>query len=749
MKDGNMKPAGFVFSGLLAATAVCASASGQVVLQTDQLRLEVSGDAILKSLTARPSGEQYAWTAAPVPIAAVERAGKLFPATGTALTGDRLSVRFDGAGVVAAYKVTARQSYLTFELAGLDGNPIDRIHLLQLRIKKPPYLGPWINVAYDDRSGICLCAGNIRTDAGMRPADGYVDMEATAEKGVGLEGATAILFGCIEPKSRFLDAMEVVERGFRLPAGAQNRRSPIQQYSYLMCNATPNDVGQYIALARRAGFRMLLFSYTVFTEGAGHFRFNAKFPKGMADLKWMADEIRHAGLMIGLQIHYNKAVKTDPYVTPVPDDRLHLTRKFTLAAPIDAAATTIAVREDPAGCTRDDGRRILKVGKELIAYRDYTTTRPFQFTGCERGHLKTLAAGHTGNEPFGLLDVDDWNIFVRFDQNTDIQDEVSERIARIVSESGPYDMVYFDGAEDVHEPMWYNVVNAQYRVYRRFEHEPAVCEAAKLSHFSWHMMSRSNAYDILEGAYAKNFCREIACRTAPSRALDFTRIDFGWFLGFNGETQPDVLEYIISRGAAWDCPFSIKIPLRRLAANPRGDDCLDVIKIWEDARIGGKLTDAQRGMLRTLDPRETRFVDVWDAVLSPEWIKRWKKPSFEDQEHHLFVNEGGDYEVVPIREVPGVAGGRVKAYLFHRDASPNDVYVLLWATKNGGKLKLAWAPDRLTGMCPFTEPLPVTTEKEHSVIEVGSRRYLHLRSARDGDVTEMLRGAEFEARPRN
>ena len=52
----------------------------------------------------------------------------------------------------------------------------------------------------------------------------------------------------------------------------------------------------------------------------------------MADLKKVTRRIRAAGLELGLHIHYSKAVKTDSYVTPVPDDRFHKVRTFTLAA---------------------------------------------------------------------------------------------------------------------------------------------------------------------------------------------------------------------------------------------------------------------------------------------------------------------------------------------------------------------------------------------------------------------------------
>jgi hypothetical protein len=499
----------------------------------------------------------------------------------------------------------------------------------------------------------------------------------------------------------------------------------------------PSDVDQYIAVAKRAGFRMILFSYTCFAQGAGHFLFNDRYPNGIADLKRVTDHIRGAGLAVGMHIHYCKADRADSYVTPIPDDRLHKVRTFTLSASLDNKADIIPVQENPTGCTRDDNRRILKVGQELIAYHDYTTQLPYQFLGCERGHLKTAASVHYAGQAAGLLDVDDWVKFVRFDQDTDIQDEAASRLAEIINATGPYDMLYFDGAEDVHDPFWYHVANAQYRVYRLLDPAPPVCEAAMSGHFSWHMMSRGNAYDVA-GEHIKSFCHEISCRTAPIRAMDFTRIDFGWIFQLYPDMGPDVLEYVLSRGAAWDCPFSLRLTLAQVAAHPRAEDCFETIKIWEEARIAGKLTDAQRTMLKTLEPKEHRYVKVWYAVFLPQWIDAWSKGTFNDQEHHLFLNERGEYELVPIREVPTMAGGHVKAFIFQRAAQPDDTYVVLWATQGKLSLTLPVPPNRLVVMHPFGTQMPFEKNDSGTTFIVGSRRYLRLIGVGTEQAIEIL-----------
>ena len=324
-------------------------------------------------------------------------------------------------------------------------------------------------------------------------------------------------------------------------------------------------------------------------------------------------------------------------------------------------------------------------------------------------------------EKVHLLNVDTWPIFIRFDQNTDIQDEVAGRIGQIVKETGPYQMMYFDGAEDVHAPFWYHCANAQHRVWRRLSPAPPVAEAAANTHFSWHMISRSNAYDSVAPDEMKAFCRKYPCRAAPRRAKDFTRINFGWLQGFGRSRTrwigPDVLEYVISRGAAWDCPFSMAVSLQEIKNNRRAEDCFDVIKIWEDARIGGKLSDGHRRNLRMLD-----------------------------REHHLFHNEEAQLELVTISEVPKVAGGaHLKAYTFRRLFQPLDTCVLIWAVVDRAELILPAPPKGLKVMMPFGTDLSVSVQGGRAVVPVSSRRYVVFPDTSASAVRKLLQQSASRA----
>ncbi|MGI6416657.1 MAG: hypothetical protein ACOX1P_13380 [Thermoguttaceae bacterium] len=755
--------------------AVSSASAGAVVLENAHLRLEIGEDGMLRSLADKAGGVDYS-AGEPSPIAVVYRGGRSvcdaegpyaeivgrwvyrgpqFPATGVSLHDGKLVIDFASARVKATYRVHSTGDYLALELLDLEGEAIDRIDLVRLNVRKLPHVGQWLNAVYDDRFGICLRGGNLETNAEMWPGDGDVLLTATAEASVGFRGATAVIIGCPEPRKRLLDAMAAMERGFHLPSGATFRRSPLQKCSYFWASrATPANIGQFIEFAKRGGFRVLLFSYTSFAKAPGHFSWNDDYPRGMADLRQVADAVRQAGLGAGLHIHYSKAGKSDPYVTPVPDDRLHTVASYTLAADAPAGAATLTVRENPAGATLDDGRRILKLGKELIEYEAYRTDEPFQFTGCRRGSLGTAAAAHRAGDRAGLLDVDTWPAFIRFDQDTDIQDEVARQIADIYRRTGPYEMVYFDGAEDVHEPYWYNVARAQHRVFRLLEPPPPVCESANYTHFSWHMISRSNAYDVVAAPEGmKDFCRLMPCPTAAARVWDFSRVQFGWLGRFGaappGSPGPDVFEYVASRAAAWDCPLSLHAGLQELHANPRADDCLDAIKTWEDARLSGQWPIEGHEQLKNVAPADAHYVpcyrqrEVFKNILANQGLTDAQRRILKDRrEHHLFLNEQGDYELVEIEEAAGVAQGAVKAYVFRRARKPADAYALLWAVAGQARLRLPVDSGAIGVFRPFATSQPLQSEDGRPLVPIGPRTYLAVRGAGTDDVRKMLAGAE-------
>lgn len=142
----------------------------------------------------------------------------------------------------------------------------------------------------------------------------------------------------------------------------------------------------------------------------------------MKDLQEITNKIKAAGMIPGIHIHYSKVAVNDPYINNgIPDSRTNHVREFILSEPLDDSSTIITIEGNPEGVRMEKGRRLLQIDNELVTYENYTTEPPYQFTGCVRGVFNSKAASHDKGQHFRLLDVDDWPLFIRVNQNTGIQ----------------------------------------------------------------------------------------------------------------------------------------------------------------------------------------------------------------------------------------------------------------------------------------------------------------------------------------
>jgi hypothetical protein len=440
--------------------------------------------------------------------------------------------------------------------------------------------------------------------------------------------------------------------------------------------------------------------YLAFAGSAGHFPWRPEYPNRMDDLKKVVTQIKDAGILPGIHIHYNKTHKQDAYVTPKPDPRLNLAESFTLAENIDELATVVPVEENPRLCTLDNERRILKIQNELVTYKRYTAAPPYQFENCKRGALGTQAAPHELSTRVGLLDVDTWPVFVRFTQNTSIQEEVAERLKAIYEQAG-FQFVYYDGAEDVPPPYWHTVSRAQWIVGNKLQPQPLFAEGACKSHFSWHILTRGNAFDVFKPEVVKAATRAYPAAEIVRAAKDFTGINFGW-IGYWAPgkdtmgTQPDMLEYVTSRAAAWDCPIAMVSDLQAMDAHPRTPDNLEVIRRWEEVRAQKWLTQEQKRSLRNLE-----------------------------QEHILLVNEQGQFDLAPCAQIEKVAGADVpaRAFVFEYQGSTWAAY---WHTSGEAVLQISLPAKQLTLMKDLGKPLPVKASGKQTKLPLGERRFVQL-----------------------
>ncbi len=716
------------------------TAKSQVIIENSDFKLTIENNGVASSLIHKATGEECLDVSKKIPAFSVTQyrpydneimlaypAKEMkFLADSVYREGDELIVSFELTDYEARIGLNITDNYIGFSLNKLDYHMakfgvkrktnIDEVTLLQLPVKNREHFGSWLNVEWDDNVAVNLLGTNVFAKIDAENRDGYKLMTAEAVAEVKLQGVGAALIVC--DKDKLLDNIDQLEHDYNLPLGVKSRRSKEYKNSYYeLRNVTPKNIDEHIKYAKQGGFRQMVIYYPDFAKSMGHFPWRDEYPNGMKDLQEVTGKIKDAGMIVGFHIHYNKAQINDSYVTPVPDPRLNLRRTFTLHENIDVQQDFIPVEENPAGCTLENRRRILKIGTELVSYTSYTTTYPYKFTGCERGTLNTTPVKRERGDLIGLLDVDTWPIFVRFNQKTNIQDEVSERLGEIYAKAG-IQFIYFDGSEDAPRPYWFNIQYSKLKTYNAFKPAPIFSEGAVKTHFGWHIQSRGNAFDTFDPEYIKEAVRKHPAAEAAFLTNDFTSLNFGW-IDYVAPTddkigmQPDMYEYITSKAAGWNCPVSFLGQLDQFKAHPRTADNLEIMKRWEDIRETDFLTDKQKKDLKNLD-----------------------------KEFTLLKNREGEFELVEYTQITDAAGGDkdIRAFVFKLN---NSVYVKYWHTTGGGTLSIPVKKGKVELFdTPWQKTKGLKSNKKMVEVPVDNIRFLKFNLPEDS-VIEILKQAKL------
>ena len=689
---------------LLVSASVALAAAPDVVIENARFKLVIGANARAKSLVVKATGEEMLDVTEDIPVfSAVQNRPfnnevKLtFPHKRTEFRADRvrregndLFVGFELVSYEAQLRLTERPDYVTVELVdfplgpkGANGleltyPPVDVLRLLNLPVRNRAHFGDWLNVCWDDRAAVSVFAAEPRTWIENQRRHGFRLLTAEAHRGVHLRGTKAVLLA--SAGTAFLDAMDVAERELGLPRGVAGRRDPDASASiYWAADVNPTTVDRHLEMAKRGGFRrMLLYHSSVCNQlrwfNIADYKPHPKFPKGYASIREMLAKIKAAGISPGLHVLQTFIGFDTHYVSPVADPRLNLKRHFTLSRPLDEkAAGDLFVNEDPSDSPTNALSRILAFGGELIHYEGFTTERPYRFTGIVRGDKKTTPVAHPAGQIGGVLDVCEYAANSCYiDQNTDLQDEIAAKIAKIW-DCG-FEFMYNDGSEGVNVPQGIHVANAQYRVWQALARKPLFMEGAAKSHFGWHHQAGANAFDIFPPEIFKQMIVRWPLAEAPLMADDFTRVDFGWWgvyqpgtkVRFDGKTVPtvgtqlDMWEFGTSKAAAWNCPAAVQAP-DRLLKHPRGNDLLGVMRRWEDVRARRWLTDEQRTALK--DPA---------------------------REYHLYTDDTGAYELHEIEMLPTPAAAQaLRGFVFERKGQQVVAY---WHTSGEGTVIWALGP---------------------------------------------------------
>jgi hypothetical protein len=521
---------------------VQARAGADVVLETPHARLAIGGNAAWRSLEDKAAARELIPEGARMPMAVVRHGGRSFSADSAAWRGETLAVGFAGTDTRLRYRVETAEDWFVFRLHAVEGTRPESLTLLQVPVGVTANVGRRLGAAWDDQTTACLMAANRQADCRAGAGSSATLSAATQDApGPPLEGAAAALIVC--PTHRFKGIARTASQVFGLltnehPGGAVRGNefasashfifaepAPVKDTrlvrgSYWFLSFGEADVDKVIDYCRRARIRQVMLNSGAWCVSPGHYLFHeGRYPRGRESLKATVARLHEHDILVGMHCYASKIAKRDPYVTPVPDRRLlrgvsaawrpgDEPLEANLAEAVTAEQTEIRVNGDlrhwpggPAVADRyweggiDKHKEVL-LGDELVRYDRIGPEGTWDtLLGCKRGAWGTTASAHPAGAAASHLAVDGCIDGFIIDQETDLMDEVAERLAGIFNDCG-FDMIYFDGGEDVDRRRFnYYVSNFQEQVMRRITKRPIVHMGTIMTHSLWHSFARSSTVD--------------------------------------------------------------------------------------------------------------------------------------------------------------------------------------------------------------------------------------------------------------
>ncbi len=625
-------------AGVMLSVAFTAGLQAQVTLSAGALRVGLNRQGALTALLNTASGTNYLHPDHPAHLLTLVSGTKRYPPTALSLSqaqsGKLLTLRYATTGVRIVVRVRELPTHLALDI--ISASPEGKVDA----VVWGPYptiitktVGEVIGVVRDGAVAVGMQVLNLKTLGGDLPnsegstwargiaatahpwgssmqayainraRDRRVDAWGGVQKqmpvppipGETVVGSSIALFTCLEPET--LDRLERIELAEGLPhptiGGVWFKKSPLFGKSYLISSFGEAEVDEMIGYTRRAGL------FSLYHEGPfsswGHFVLSkSQFPNGREGMRVAAEKARAAGLHLGVHTLTNFINTNDPYVTPVPDDRLSLTGSSTLVRAVDAQQREIEVASpEYFNEQKENYLHTVKIGQELIQYRAVTGTKPYTLLDCQRGAFGTTPSAHAKGDAVGKLFDHSYRVFF---PNFEMQREVARNLADFLNETG-VDHIDFDGHEGALASGQgdYAVGVFADDVLRQVTHD--LINGTSISKtLYWHIGSYYNWGEPWYGGF-KESMQQYRIDNQGLFDRNYMPHMLGWYLLTDQTTLTD-MEWMLARAAGYGAGFAMVARPKALRDNPLTPVLLDAIREWESARTSGAFDSAQQARLK-------------------------------------------------------------------------------------------------------------------------------------------------------
>ncbi|NVJ85245.1 MAG: hypothetical protein HWE15_03010 [Algoriphagus sp.] len=417
----------------------------------------------------------------------------------------------------------------------------------------------------------------------------------------GIIGSKIALFG--SPSENTLETIGIIEVEESLPHpiidGEWGKTSKSASSAYLIYNFSEKTIDKAISLVQKAGLNYLYHDGPF--KNWGHFELDpTSFPNGWESLKACIDKAEKEGIHVGVHTLSNFITTNDPYVTPVPDDRLGVVGYSELAASIDSEQTEIPIESsDFFNQYQNNHLKTVKIGKELIRYGSVSESSPWKLLDCERGAWGTEKASHMKRDQVSKLADHAYKVFLT---NPELSIEMAKKLADLYNSSG-LRQISFDGLEGnrstgmgnygeiLFTTTWWNNLSEEVKSHM-------VIDASRTTHYFWHIYSRMNWGEPWYAGFRESQT-EYRLKNQAYFQRNLMPGMLGWFSMRPNTTVEDV-EWMLARSAAFDAGYAFVVREEALQANGQADQIFQLIGDWEKLRMAEAFSEAQKERMKDI-----------------------------------------------------------------------------------------------------------------------------------------------------
>ena len=608
----------------------------QVDYSAGSLRVKLDKKGFLSQLSNIESEKNYLSTDTSAPLLTLvsNKVNYLPSSLSFNKSAATVKLKYEQAGVSISIKILSKKNYLLLEIVNATPEKnIDAIIWGPFPTTINKTVGEVIGVVRDDEIAIGMQVLTIKTIGGDYPntegsswARGiaaksqrwgsslqaytinrnrernvdawggeFKNMPVPPIKGETVVGSKIALFICPEPKT--LDWIEAITLAEKLPYPTLNKtwfkRSSLFGKSYLISSFSEKDVDEMIGYTKRAGL-VSLYHEGPFQSWGHYILDSAAFPNGKAGLKKAVDKAHAAGLHFGVHTLTNFINTNDPYVTPIPDERLSVTGSSVLIMDIDQQQKEIEVASpEYFNQEKNNNLHTVKIGKELIRYKSVSGQQPYKLLDCQRGAFGTTVSAHKKREPVGKLFDHPYLVFF---PNLDMQREIARNIANLFNETG-VDHFDLDGHEGCLASGQGDYATELFAkdVYDNMKHEFIVGTSNSETYF-WNIGSYYNWGEPWYGGF-KESMQQYRIDNQGLFDRNYMPHMLGWYLLSETTTMPE-MEWMLARAAGYNAGFAMVARPVALRNNPRTPQLLDAIREWETARTSNAFNYLQQEQLK-------------------------------------------------------------------------------------------------------------------------------------------------------